>query len=90
MSELSESCYSAGWMKYLEYVLWEATINGERNYGTGRISNVDISTLLQLSRNCNCWIYFDDVKEETTIDLEDWKELYKNSIAKNSNIIKRF
>lgn len=33
MGDISEECYSAGWYRGLECVLWHAVINGERKFG---------------------------------------------------------
>jgi hypothetical protein len=60
MSEISEKCWTAGWATNLEYVLWDALMNGERQYGRNIISQQEIQALETLSKACNCWIYFDD------------------------------
>lgn len=89
MSELSERCYAAGWMENLEYVLWETTLNGPRDYGQFRILEDDIHQMIQLSNNCNCWIYFDDSNEETSIPLRKWVDMYEETILTKPNIINR-
>ena len=53
MSDISERCYYSGWMHNLEYVLWDAVLHGERNYGHGIISKEDIEALLSLSEEAN-------------------------------------
>ena len=73
MSELSERCYSAGWIVDLEYVLWDAVVTGPRNFGDGKITRTDISKLIQFSIKLNSWICFDDELEEIAIPLEVWK-----------------
>ena len=67
MSDLSEKCYSASWLENLEYVLWDTLIKGERRLGQDNISQQDIVHLNQLSKDSNCWIYFDDKSEETPV-----------------------
>ncbi len=47
MSEISERCYSAGWLKNLEYVLWDTLNNGTRKFGQDKISHDDIDELKQ-------------------------------------------
>ncbi len=89
MSELSERCYAAGWMMGLEYVLWDAVLNGERKYGQGYISNVDISKLKDLSSICQSWIYFDEKEEETAIDIISWNTVFSKELKENSEVIKR-
>lgn len=73
MSEISERCWSAGWMHNLEYVLWDVLTNGERKYGQSFITGEDINTLKQLSEEANCWIVFDDQLEEIAIDVKAWQ-----------------
>ncbi|WP_165499728.1 hypothetical protein [Pedobacter frigidisoli] len=48
MREISEYCYSAGWMLNLEYALWDALLNGKRKYGQSIISEIDIEILIKL------------------------------------------
>lgn len=84
MSEISERCYSAGWMQDLEYVLWGALLNGERKYGYHFITLEDIQQLKLLSSRAACWIYMDDIKEETAIDLDSWKAMYNLYLQKTN------
>lgn len=73
MSELSERCYSAGWMEDLEYVLWDAVVSGPRDYGHGTITRDDINKLVQTSDKVNSWILFDNELEEISVPLDKWK-----------------
>lgn len=88
MSDLSEKCYSAGWLENLEYVLWDASITGERKFGQDIVSQQDIDQLNQLSNDCNCWIYFDDISEETAIELALWRQKFETAISLNPDILK--
>ena len=90
MSEISERCYYAAWMRDLEYVLWDALVNGERRYGQDIITKNDIKTLKELSQNCDCWIIFDDKEEETAIEFDTWKKNFQDYIALNSDRLKNF
>ena len=87
ISEISEKCYCAGWLKNLEYVLWDALKNGERNYVQDRITKPEIKNLKQLSRVANSWIYFNNDEDELAILLDQWKILNHETLAKNPNII---
>lgn len=78
MSDISERCYHSGWQQDLEYVLWDAVIKGERKYGQDFITSEDIETLKHLSDQAGCWIIFDDVTEETAIDLAAWSLKYES------------
>ena len=89
MSEISERCYSAAWQTNLEYVLWDAVVNGERKYGLSIITSYDIDELRKLSKACNSWIYFDDETEETAIDLDNWAIMFDREININPNIVQR-
>ncbi len=88
MSELSEKCYSAQWMKNLEFVLWNSIVSGPKKYGQGIISKPDIDQLTELSKICGCWIAFDDVEEEIAIDLDKWVKIYNRAVALNPNILR--
>jgi hypothetical protein len=80
MSGISERCYSAGWMRNLEFVLWDAVTTGERKFGHGKITTQDIEEISALSRLCSSWIYFDDDAEETAIDITSWEELFQKFV----------
>jgi len=80
MSKISELAYAAGWMKNLEYCLWDAVIKGERRYGRYFITTADINTLIELSKECNRWIYFDNTTEETALTLSEWTEKFANDL----------
>lgn len=84
MSVISEKCYYAGWMLNLEYALWDSVLYGERKYGHDFIILKDIETLKLLSTEADCWIFFNDVLEETAIDLKSWEEKF---ILHNSNLV---
>lgn len=90
MSDISERCYSCGWMEHLEYVLWDAIINGERKYGHRIIAQRDISQLGAISKDCQSWIIFDDERGETAIDLEVWAKMYASIVLKDHSIIGRY
>jgi hypothetical protein len=89
MSDISERCYSAGWLQDLEYVLWDALINGPRKFGGGIITEKDIETLKKLSEAANAWIVFDDVKEETAMDLESWRKKFNGDVQQNPDLLHR-
>jgi hypothetical protein len=87
MSEISERCYSAAWMADLEYVLWDAVINGQRKYGHGVITQPDIDDLKKLSQACQAWIFFDDETEETAINLDTWTRMFEEAIIDNPGLL---
>jgi hypothetical protein len=77
-------------MQDIEYILWHSLQEGPRRYGHDEISPDDITALKVLSDRCKCWIYFDDVTEETTIPLELWHEKYITFIESNSDKVQRW
>jgi hypothetical protein len=87
MSDISEECYYAGWMTGLEYNLWDAIVNGEKKYGHGQITQDYIVQLIQISKNCNSWIYFDDETEETAVDFDKWQNIFQRVITCNPKIL---
>lgn len=87
MSDISEKCYSAGWEQGLEYVLWDAVINGEREYGHDIITKREIEALILLSNETNCRIVFDDDTEETAIPLDIWQAKFKNDVSNNAKLL---
>jgi hypothetical protein len=89
MSDISEKCHSAGWLLDLEFVLWDAVINGERKYGHDNITIDDIELLKKLSTACNSWIYFDDHTEETAIHLDKWRQMFDSVVNDNPSIVQR-
>ena len=80
MSWISEEGYSAGWMSDLEYDLWEIVVGGDKSYSRYTLTQDDIDKLNLLSQKCGCWIVFDDVNEETAVDLETWKKMYSDKV----------
>jgi hypothetical protein len=88
MSEISEQCYCAGWMKDLEYVLWDALESGERTYGKCTITSEEISRLKALSDKSKSWIYFHEEHEEIALALDVWGNQFQEEIAKNPSVLK--
>ncbi len=72
MSTLSEQAFGAGWMKDLEYALWNVLTSGPCQYGHLHITTTHIERLRTLSRACGGWIRFDDSAEETYVPIAQW------------------
>ena len=88
MSEISERCYTAGWMTNLEYVLWDSFSSGPRKYGQDFITQQDINLLKKLTEAANSWIFFDDLLDEIALDLKDWEAKFINDKQNNTQILK--
>jgi hypothetical protein len=82
MSRISEAGYSAGWMMGLEYELWQILNDGKGSFGRHHVTQGELQQLQSLSEKCGCWIVFDDVTEETAVDLEKWKKMFSKNAAK--------
>ena len=76
MSNLSEEAYCAGWMKGLEYALWEALLDMRREYGRLVLTQDHKTQLRCLSEACGGWIVFDDDTEETWVPTPDWERRF--------------
>jgi hypothetical protein len=87
MSEISERCYSAGWMENTQYTLWDAVINGPRDFGHGHISKADIEKLVELSNMIKSWIIFDDDKEEIAVPLDHWRKKFEIEVKRSPGIV---
>jgi hypothetical protein len=86
ISDLSEQAYYAGWMAGLEYILWNAVIDGPRKYGRLEITVEHIAKLKELSDACGGWIMFDDEKGETFVPLDEWLRIYELNRNRSSDL----
>ena len=89
MSEISERCYSAGWMTNLEYVLWDTLTSGPRKYGHDTISQSDIVELRKYSEKADSWIFFDDDIDEIGLSISEWTSKFKIAVENNTTILNR-
>ena len=83
MSGISEECWCAGWLRNLEYMLWDA-VTGKRE---GICSPEEIEHLKYLSEKCGGWIIWDEqAKGERFMPMQDWLPLYEAQRLKTSEI----
>ncbi len=81
MSGISEECWCAGWLRNLEYMLWDAVM-GKRE---GICSVEEIEQLKYLSEKCGGWIIWDEqAKDERFVPMQEWLRLYEAERA-NTN-----
>jgi hypothetical protein len=78
MSDLSEETYAAGWMKGLEFDLWEALEGKSKKYGRLEVNREIQDNLKRLSDGANGWIVYDDNVEEKYVSFAEWKKIRKN------------
>ena len=78
MSEISERCWYAGWLKDTEFVLWSALQHGPKPWGHGEITEADIRTLKALSEAVGGWVRWSDdgPEDEVFVDGATWGRLY--------------
>lgn len=87
MSDISENCYCAGWLKDTEYILWHAVVSGPRKFGREMITAQDIDRLKQWSVKTNSWIIFDDDQEQIALTLQQWQARFELEVKRNPGIL---
>ena len=89
ISEISEDIYCAGWYINTEFELWtwindESTIPEELNH---RVITKDLVELQMLKRTASnklkLWAYWHNTDEEKSIEISEWREVYKRKKADN-------
>jgi hypothetical protein len=77
MSEISDRCWCAGWLRRTEYVLWKAATDGRLTWGVNSVTPEDVSRLVELSAAAGGWIAWDDGVDETAfVPLDLWRDRY--------------
>ena len=81
MSAISEECWSALWLMGTEFSLWRIAHGGNQDWGMSRVSDDEVSQLLQLSAEAGGWIVWDDDAPGDDgcvfVPLEEWESLYE-------------
>lgn len=77
MSKLSERAYSASWIDCLEFLLWDILESEGIKIGRATLSNEEKTSFRLLSKECGGWIVFDNIQEETFIEMPHWLEVYR-------------
>ncbi len=81
MSAISEECWCAGWMRDLEYTLWDVVM-GRRK---GICGPEEVEQLKYLSEKCGGWIVWDEqAKRERFVPMQEWLTLYE---AKRNEVV---
>jgi hypothetical protein len=78
MKDLSEHHWYAGWMRELEYHLWDAVVHGPSGYGFAVLSEDAIATLASLSQAVGGWFYWSDKEPKGIqfVSLDAWCPRY--------------
>lgn len=76
MSDLSETCWCAGWMDGTEYDLWDAV---EKNqpvwWGIEEVRQRDIDDLRRLRELSGGWWIWDDEHYETFVSIDEMRRM---------------
>lgn len=73
MSDLSESCWCAGWIGGAEYALWGMVLGDDRAWGRDTVDLYDVLVLGALARRAGGWWRFDDdLGDEVFVPMADW------------------
>jgi hypothetical protein len=76
MSDLSETCWCAGWMDGTEYALWDAV---EKNqpvwWGMEEVRQRDIDDLRRLRELSGGWWIWDDEHYETFVSIDEMRRM---------------
>ena len=75
MSEISERCYAARWMRDTEYVLWDALAKGPRDWGRDQITADDLARLKRLSEASGGWITNSFDRAARFVSLDEFAQL---------------
>lgn len=81
MSQISEDCYFAGWLKGNEKVLWDMVhsdgTEDSRRYGIAIVDASDLAQLGSLMDECKgWWIFEEEDPHEKFITLDEAKEYF--------------
>ena len=72
MSDISEDCYCAGWMMGLEFALWGALQDGDRQYGMGEMDAKQLEKCRELARDLDGWIVWVDDDTDPDLPAKEW------------------
>jgi hypothetical protein len=77
MRDISQRCWSAGWLVGLEFSLWNMVVaNAGQRYGDGEITVDQIIDLRSLHEVCDGWWYWDEeLGEERFVSTEQWMRI---------------
>lgn len=72
MSEISEDCYCAGWMMGLEFAVWSALQDGNRQYGMGEMDADQLEQCRALSAELDGWVIWVDDQDHPGLPADEW------------------
>jgi len=77
MREWSEECFSALWMRDLEFDLWNIVVNEGGIYGSHMLDLADANELYELAIDADGWWRWGETDEEF-VGLDAWRNIYSN------------
>jgi hypothetical protein len=75
LSDLSETCWCAGWLSDCEFALWAICQSGPQRWGQGEVTADDITLLLGYAEAAGGWWRWDDVVAEVFVPMPEWLAL---------------
>lgn len=72
MSEISEDCWSAGWMMGNEYAIWHALHGGGTRYGVREMDRELLDRCKELSGRVGGWIIWLDDRDDNNLPIDQW------------------
>lgn len=72
MSEISEDCWSAGWMIGNEHAIWSALQAGDTRYGMTRMDPELLEKCRALSEQLGGWIIWLDNDCDENLPVDQW------------------
>jgi hypothetical protein len=79
MGEIGERAYYAGWMRGLEFDLWDAVVNGPRRYGAIDLDQPTIDDLARFAGAADGWWLWDEKEgEPRLVELAAWEVIYSS------------
>jgi hypothetical protein len=91
MSEISERCWCAGWMRNVELFLWAMLEGAPRDYGLGTVTEQELANLRHLSERAGGWCRwsdedadetFDEDADETFVAIDSWQRIFEASLPR--------
>jgi hypothetical protein len=82
MRDFSEDFWCAGWLRDLEFTLWDVVIGGSRNFGLSEIEERDVARMRFLHERCGgWWTLFKGEEFERFVTTEEWLRIVSERAA---------
>lgn len=80
ISQISEEAWAAGWMRDVEFAVWQLVLSEEGTYGAAYVLTLkEASALKDLSKASGGWWYWANASiSPRFVPMEEWEEIYTN------------